>query len=1329
MPLYFKEGTMKHKGIISFVCVILLLSMIVAGCGKNEGVGSPGHAPIVNPGIISGRILDETHIGLGDAKVNLYLNTGTQASNPIISVTTNGSGEFSISDLTPDSYILKVTKEGRNSFIIGITLSGDSPARFLEIISRVGNSVISFESTTPVKLENPTADGSSVILKWSKTSNPNFKSYEIYRSSNPDVTISSEHRGTINNPDVTTFQDADREKGENQYYRICEKIYDDDNIYSGSNVVITSINPTPSPTNSPSVVSFSPTGSNVPVNTPIQIVFSGEINHTTVESSFSLSSNVAGDSVSGTKSWNGNTFIFTPTHNLGYSRTMTATYHEPSTVPVHQIQDFSWQFNTVAAGTVTTSPTGSGVALNSPIQITFPVAMDGASVTNGFSINPAVAGTSSWDSAQNKLTFTPSSSLATSTTYQISVSGANDDAGNSYPDPISWSFSTRTDITNYTPVTTTTAVNTTIEITFSGPMNQSTVESGLEVAYDGSGGSVSGTCSWQGNKVIFTPAKHLAYSKTLNVVLTGAEDATGYTLPTFNWSFGTVAPGSPITVPTGTGISLTPSIEATFAVPVDGTSVVDGFSINPTVNGTKSFSAVDNKLTFIPSTPLLPSQNYTVTISGIKDDVGNDYPSPVSWNFTTRDPYGLGFFGEIQYKANADPTFIINVDVSGDGKNDLISSNYSSSNLSVWINKGNGSFMEAVNYETGYNPGNIAAADFNKDGKVDLVTANYASDNVSLLLGNGNGTFQTHTDIASGFNSICLAVGDFNSDSNMDIATANAGESNVSILLGNGDGTFQAPVKYTTNTSPQNIVAADFNRDSILDLFTTSPDHDRASVLIGNGDGTFQNFTSITTGPEPRYPAIGDINGDNNPDVVIPNEFDYTATVLIGNGDGTFHAPTFPTMEDGSVFYTLTDINGDNILDLFAVDAIASSVNEYYGNGDGTFTYHKTFFMGYNPHSVTLGDFDGDTKKDIASAATYTYGMCTMLGNGDGTFQETPYHTVSYNPYSVILADFNADGRTDAALTNYNTNVIDVLLGTGTGSFGPSTTYDIGWVSSCIAKGDFNGDGKIDLVTSNYDTNNASILLGNGDGTFQTSVEYPAGTTATWVAVGDYNRDSIQDLAVTNGGSNNVSILLGNGNGTFQAAVNYTAGTFPQHVLTADYNGDNNLDLIISNRDSNNISYLRGNGDGTFQTAVNYTAGTAPCYTASEDINLDGKLDLVIPNTDSDNLTIYLGNGDGTFGNRTDLATDYAPMFVVIYDIDGDGKKDVLLSNTNSANMAIMPGNGDGTFKTPYTYYMSGNIPGSNVLGLAVGFLNSDNLPDIVITNGSGNTFGVLLHK
>src|SRR5262249_56724322 len=98
----------------------------------------------------------------------------------------------------------------------------------------------------------------------------------------------------------------------------------------------------------------------------------------------------------------------------------------------------------------------------------------------------------------------------------------------------------------------------------------------------------------------------------------------------------------------------------------------------------------------------------------------------------------------------------------------------------------------------------------------DLVVANFGSSNVSVLLGNGDGTFQTAVNVPIRGHPYSVAVGDFDRDGRLDLAVANRDGNAVSILSGNGDGTFQN-ARNVTSRDPVFVAVADFNGDGTSD--------------------------------------------------------------------------------------------------------------------------------------------------------------------------------------------------------------------------------------------------------------------------------------------------------------------------------------------------------------------------------------------------------------------------------------------------------------------------------------------------------------------------------
>ncbi|MCM2358998.1 MAG: S8 family serine peptidase [Geobacteraceae bacterium] len=86
----------------------------------------------------------------------------------------------------------------------------------------------------------------------------------------------------------------------------------------------------------------------------------------------------------------------------------------------------------------------TGVAVSSPVRVTFSEAMDADTISAAtFTLSNGVTGTVSYDPATFTATFTPAANLALATVYQASVTtGVTDAAGNPLAQNKSWSFAT-----------------------------------------------------------------------------------------------------------------------------------------------------------------------------------------------------------------------------------------------------------------------------------------------------------------------------------------------------------------------------------------------------------------------------------------------------------------------------------------------------------------------------------------------------------------------------------------------------------------------------------------------------------------------------------------------------------------------------------------------------------------------------------------------------------------------------------------------------------------------------------------------------------------------
>ena len=232
------------------------------------------------------------------------------------------------------------------------------------------------------------------------------------------------------------------------------------------------------------------------------------------------------------------------------------------------------------------------------------------------------------------------------------------------------------------------------------------------------------------------------------------------------------------------------------------------------------------------------------------------------------------------FTVGVNPYSVTSADFNSDGKADLAVANYSSTNVSLLLGNGVGSFAPAVNFPVGTNPRSVTSADFNADGKADLAVVNQLNDNVSVLLGNGAGSFATAVNFVVGASPSSVISADFNNDGKADLATANPNSNNVSVLFGNGAGSFAAAISFPIGTQPRYIISADFNGDGKADLATANPNNNNVSVLLGNG-GSFAAAINFPVGTQPRSVINADFNADGKADLATADGGSNKVSVLL----------------------------------------------------------------------------------------------------------------------------------------------------------------------------------------------------------------------------------------------------------------------------------------------------------------------------------------------------------------------------------------------------------------------------------------------------------------
>lgn len=283
-----------------------------------------------------------------------------------------------------------------------------------------------------------------------------------------------------------------------------------------------------------------------------------------------------------------------------------------------------------------------------------------------------------------------------------------------------------------------------------------------------------------------------------------------------------------------------------------------------------------------------------------------------------------------------------------------------------------------------------------------------------------------------------------------------------------------------------------------------------------------------------------------------------------------------------------------------------------------------------------------------------------------------------------------------------------------------------GFRPTALASADFNGDGHADVAVSGLGRGEVIVFLGDGRGALRATPAVAAGANPSGI---DATKAFI---AIANHETDYVTLLSGNGKGGFTPrTLRLHSKPHPHAVAVGDFDRDGRPDLAVDSASEKRIMLLFGR-DGWRGPGTPIDLGTNPYWTISAaDMDGDGNVDLVTPNAGKGTLSVLLGDGRGHFAHAagSPFAAGPGPFSAAIGDVNGDKRPDIVIANysghaadTATDGLTWIRNDGGRRF-TPFAQRVTNGDYSSRI---AAGDIDGDGFADAVFANSNGATVTIV---
>ena len=593
------------------------------------------------------------------------------------------------------------------------------------------------------------------------------------------------------------------------------------------------------------------------------------------------------------------------------------------------------------------------------------------------------------------------------------------------------------------------------------------------------------------------------------------------------------------------------------------------------------------------------------------------------------------------------PWGVVLGDVDGDGKQDIIATNYNGNNLSIYRNISSSgtlaatSFSTAVNLNTGAQPNYVALSDMDFDGKPDMVVTNFHGNSVSIYKNTSSlgtisaSSFATNFDLSAGSYTTGLAISDIDGDGKPDIVVTNETSNTVSIFRNNSipgtlvAGSFDTRVDLSANTYPTGLAVGDIDGDSKPDIVTTNYGSGTNSISIFRNIGTsgsistssFYTRLDISCGTGPNYVSLADVDGDGKLDLVITN---------FGSGA--------------------------NSVSVFKNKASSGSITL------SSFDTRVDYTTGSGPNGISVGDIDGDGRPDF------------IMANNTGNSITVLKNTIPLVSVPSISSFSTSSGIAGSSVTIYGSN-FGATQGSSTVKFGSTTATVTSWSDLQLVvtvPSVSNGSYTIYVTTSTGTASSSSQFTVASSPTI-TSFTPSTGVVGASVTITGTSFGASQGSSTIKFGSSAATVTSWSDAQIIATVPSLSAGSYTISVTTSagTVNSSTQYTVVVAPVISS-FNPLSG-GVGSFVT-INGTAFGASQGTSTVKFGTtiaavtswsDTQITVNVPGLAAGSYTIYITTIGGTGSSSTQYTVQMLPTITSFTPTYGPIGTSVTITGTN----------------------------------------------------------------